>query len=284
MTSPVANEISHVSDTALMVAACRALETELEDAFVRDPFAGRLAGDRGFAILNAVQHSEMMRLGLAIRTRVIDDLLNETLAANPVNAVLSVGCGLDTRPWRLNLPSDLRWIEVDFQDMLDYKHNMMAEETPQCRVERISVDLNDGSQRPQMYEAVGSAQALMITEGLLLYLPATTVEALIAEVRHHTGVAHWISDITTSAFSVAIMGTSTLKSVDHVRAADSLKGEEILEVFHRSGWAKGSWRSYVTDVEFAQDRVHRMMGGVAPPPLHISPDDPTGAHCFARVS
>ena len=32
-------EINHVSDTALMVAACRAHETELEDAFVRDPFA-----------------------------------------------------------------------------------------------------------------------------------------------------------------------------------------------------------------------------------------------------
>lgn len=42
-------EIIHVSDTALMVAACRAHETELEDAFVRDPFAARLAGERGLA-------------------------------------------------------------------------------------------------------------------------------------------------------------------------------------------------------------------------------------------
>src|SRR5690242_19545823 len=37
-------EITHVSDTALMVAACRAHETELQDAWVRDPFAARLAG------------------------------------------------------------------------------------------------------------------------------------------------------------------------------------------------------------------------------------------------
>ncbi len=47
-------QINHVSDTALMVAACRALETELPDAFARDPFAARLAGERGFAILNAM--------------------------------------------------------------------------------------------------------------------------------------------------------------------------------------------------------------------------------------
>ena len=52
--SPAEGEITHVSDTALMVAACRAHETELEDAFVRDPFAARLAGERGKAILNAL--------------------------------------------------------------------------------------------------------------------------------------------------------------------------------------------------------------------------------------
>jgi O-methyltransferase involved in polyketide biosynthesis len=45
------SEITRVSDTALMVAACRAHEAELEDAFVRDPFAARLAGERRPAIL-----------------------------------------------------------------------------------------------------------------------------------------------------------------------------------------------------------------------------------------
>jgi len=40
-----------------MVAACRALETELPDAFAHDPFAARLAGARGFAILDAVPYS-----------------------------------------------------------------------------------------------------------------------------------------------------------------------------------------------------------------------------------
>ena len=35
------NQIQHVSDTALMVAACRALETVSEDGLVRDPLAER---------------------------------------------------------------------------------------------------------------------------------------------------------------------------------------------------------------------------------------------------
>jgi O-methyltransferase involved in polyketide biosynthesis len=40
MASNSPDQIQHVSDTALMVAACRALETARGDGLVRDPFAG----------------------------------------------------------------------------------------------------------------------------------------------------------------------------------------------------------------------------------------------------
>src|SRR5690349_12517154 len=67
LMSPNNSEITHVSDTALMVAACRAAETELQDGFVRDPFAARLAGERGKAILNAMPYANVARMGLSIR-------------------------------------------------------------------------------------------------------------------------------------------------------------------------------------------------------------------------
>src|SRR5947207_10362396 len=119
-------EITHVSDTALMVAACRALESESPDGFVRDPFAARLAGERGMAMLRSQPQPEIMRFGMGVRSRFVDELLLEALACVPIATVLSIGCGLDTRPWRLDLPPDLRWIEVDFADMLDYKDARMS--------------------------------------------------------------------------------------------------------------------------------------------------------------
>jgi len=266
-----------------MVAACRAHENELEDAFVRDRFAARLAGERGQAILSALPHAGMFRFGVAIRTRFIDELLREAMAAHAITTVLSVGCGLDTRPWRLDLPPDLRWIEVDFADVLDYKDGVLSGETPRCRRERLSVDLNDPAQRHTVYEAADSAPALMITEGLLMYLPAATVEGLAAECSTECGVADWICDITTTAFSKAIGGGgSGMQSLRHVQAPDCLRGEQILEVFRRHGWKIVASRSYVTDVAFARDRVRRMMGGVDPPRPPIPPDDPTGLHRFGR--
>src|SRR5271165_1337995 len=97
--APSHGEITHVSDTALMAAACRALESESQDGFVHDPFAARLAGERGMAMLHGLPQPEMMRFGIGIRSRFLDELLLEALALKPIATVLSVGSGLDTRPW-----------------------------------------------------------------------------------------------------------------------------------------------------------------------------------------
>ena len=265
-----------------MVAACRAYETEQEDAFVRDPFAARLAGERGVAILNSMPYPQFARFGMAIRTRLLDDLLQEALSASPIATVLSVGCGLDTRPWRLDLPSDLRWIEVDFSDVLDYKDALMSGETPRCRRERLTADLNDPAERRARIDAAGQQPALMITEGLLLYLPAGTVEALAAETHDHGAVAHWITDISTTAFSKALGGGDVMQHIRHVQAPDCLKGEEIRDVLQRHGWTTAAWRSYITDIGFATERARRMMAGSSAPPPQFPPGDPTGVHRFAR--
>ncbi len=281
--SPPQGEINHVSDTALMVAACRAHETDLEDAYFRDPFAARLAGERGRAILNAMPYANVARFGLAIRTRLLDDVLLEALHANPIAAVFSVGCGLDTRPWRLHLPNDLRWIEVDFADVLDYKEGLMSAEITHCRRERLSADLNDAAQRAAIYKAAGKEPSLMITEGVLMYLPAATVGALAVEVAEQSCIAHWITDITTTGFRKALSGgADTMSPIRRVQPADALEGDEILEVLQRHGWTTASMRSYITDVGFAQERVRRVMGGKTPSPPPFPPGDPTGVHRFGR--
>ncbi len=277
------SDITHVSDTALMVAACRALEFESGDGFVQDPFGARLAGARGMAMLRALPHPEMMRFGISVRSHFIDELLLEALASKTIATVLSVGCGLDTRPWRLALPPELRWIEVDFAEMLDYKEGLMSAESPRCRRERLTADLNDAAQRRAIYAAAGEAPALMITEGLLMYLPGATVEALAGEARRESGIAYWMCDINTTAFAKAI-NLDTARSVRDVQAPDFLPGEQILDVIRRQGWATAARRSYISDMGFARERIQRLMGDrprpEGPPP--VAPDDPTGVHLFER--
>jgi len=266
-----------------MVAACRALEFDAPDGFVRDPFAARLAGERGMAMVRALPQPEMMRFGIGVRSRFMDELVLETLASEKVATVLSLGCGLDARPWRLEVPPELRWIEVDFADMLDYKNGLMSAETPRCRRESIAADVNDAAQRRNIYAAAGPGPALMITEGFLMYLPGATVHALAAETSTESGIAHWLSDIMTTAFMKAI-NIDTPQAVRNMQAPDSLNGDQILESIRRQGWRTAARRSYIADMPFARERAQRMMGDrpkpAGPPP--VTPDDPTGVHRFTR--
>jgi O-methyltransferase involved in polyketide biosynthesis len=70
-------EFEHVSDTALMVAACRAIETGREDGQVRDPFAERLAGESGMAFARSGPFLGLVSFVIGLRARLIDELILE---------------------------------------------------------------------------------------------------------------------------------------------------------------------------------------------------------------
>ena len=212
----------------------------------------------------------------------LDELLVD--AVRKVETVVCLGSGLDTRPWRLDLPAGLRWIEADFPAMLDYKEEMMAGHPPRCRLERLAVDVNDVSGRQELFAAAGSAPALMITEGLLMYLAAETVGALAAESARMSGVQYWLLELASREMEKRIRMDS-YQSIERLRAGNHLDGVRMLEVIARAGWTVVSRRSYITDAwAAASQRITAMMASrpepepIQPPP----PDDPSGVHLFGR--
>ncbi len=122
--------MKHVSDTALIVAAARASETDRADGLVRDPFAATLAGERGMGMANHAKQSRWTSFGIGLRSHFIDNFLAAELSDGSIDCVLSLGAGLDARPWRFGVPGSLRWIEVDFGPILDYKHEALKDVPP----------------------------------------------------------------------------------------------------------------------------------------------------------
>src|SRR6516225_2928411 len=104
--------IHHVSDTAFWVAAFRAEEVQRPDAVFWDPVIGKLVGTKGEEIRRVMPHNEFMSFAMIIRTTGIDQLVQYAIEAG-VDTVINLGAGLDTRPYRLKLPPQLKWIEVD---------------------------------------------------------------------------------------------------------------------------------------------------------------------------
>ena len=149
--------ITHVADTALWVATYRALESQRPDALFHDPFADLLAGKRGRKIAASMPYPRIMAWALVIRTVAIDALITDALALG-VDAVINLGAGLDTRPYRMDLPATLRWIEVDFPQMIAYKSEKIEGQQPVCRLERIAADLSDLSLRRRLLRSCGRNQ------------------------------------------------------------------------------------------------------------------------------
>ena len=188
--------IQHVSDTAFMVAAYRALESERPDPLFRDPFAARLVGEHGRKIVeNLPRWALLVSWSVVIRTCIIDRLIEGAIAEG-VDTILNLGTGLDTRPYRMDLPASLRWIEVDFPDVIDLKESKLAGETPRCRLERIQLDLADAAKREKLLSevAASSRKTLVLTEGVIPYLNPEEVVALARDLKSSATFRYWITD------------------------------------------------------------------------------------------
>src|SRR2546430_4997213 len=131
-------EIENVSDTARWVAVYRAMETARPDAVFRDPFAARLAGEKGQAIVDEMKRGRQMAWAMIVRTAVFDEVIVDRIRNGGIDQVVNLAAGLDARPWRMTaLPRDLHWVDVDLPGILDYKVEMMREEKPLCRYEAV---------------------------------------------------------------------------------------------------------------------------------------------------
>jgi methyltransferase (TIGR00027 family) len=187
--------ITHVADTALWVATYRALESQRPNALFRDPLADLLAGDRGRKIAASMPYPKIMAWALVIRTVAIDALIARALALG-VDTVINLGAGLDTRPYRMDLPATLRWVEVDFPQMIAYKSEKLESQQPVCRLERIAADLSDISFRRSIFQRIGSEtkRVLIITEGVLAYLTSADAGELSRDLFAVPSFQYWIQD------------------------------------------------------------------------------------------
>ena len=187
--------IHNVSDTALWIAAYRAQETESSNAAFNDHLARKLAGTRGFEMIADTPHTEAMAFAMTIRTVAIDRLVMSAISKG-VDTVINLGAGLDTRPYRMQLPAQLKWIEADFPAIIDYKNELLANDRPRCYLERISIDLSQEAERKKLFQQLNdqSDKALVITEGVIGYLTNEHAAALSKDLFAMPSFQYWIME------------------------------------------------------------------------------------------
>jgi methyltransferase (TIGR00027 family) len=233
--------IRDIADTARWTAAYRAIESEGPDALFHDPYARRLAGERGFEIAQSVFGP--VGLGVVLRTAVLDEQLLAALRDGDFDTVLCLGAGLDTRPYRLAIPAELKWIEADLPALIDYKEPILAGEAPRCSLERVRLDLADVEERRRLFARIGSdgRRVLVVTEGLLSYLEPEQVGELADDLHLQPSFAWWMTDITAASTNKRIGQAASEASGGRLRGR--FAPEDGTCFFRPHGWSEVAFHS-----------------------------------------
>jgi len=273
--------IRNISDTARWVAMYRARETERGDPLFRDPFARRLAGTRGEEIAAAIQKRMKQSWPLVLRTYLFDSLIAEHLRQGG-DMVLSLAAGLDARPYRMGLPQSLPWVEVDLPEILDYKESVLAGEKPRCELRRVRLDLSDVAARRALFAELGrqAKTALVVTEGLLIYLTREQVGSLAEDLASVPGFRRWAVDIASPGLR-KMLTKQVGGLLAEANAPLHFSPEEGPEFFTPHGWRPTEVRSMLkwAGKKGRLNPFFRLLS-LLPDPKGRQGDRPWGAVCL----
>lgn len=237
--------IKNVSDTSFWVAQYRAQESERADALFRDPYAKILVGDRAGQIDTLQSETtKWTRWTVIMRTCIIDQMIRD-LVAQGVKTFVNLGAGLDSRPYRMDLAEDIRWVEVDFPHVIEHKARRLAEFKPTCRLERIGIDLADRAARQGLFANLAQQYSpiVVLTEGVLPYLSSEQVSELSEDLLRHPGFKYWIGEY------ISPKSYPYLKSPRRMRALKNAPfrffPEDWMGFFKQRGWRLNQEQYYI---------------------------------------
>jgi methyltransferase (TIGR00027 family) len=250
-----------VAGTGLLVAAIRAMESTRDDRLFTDPFAAKLAGDSGRAMLEAAmaEAGESSTAQIVVRTRFLDEALLR--AACDVKQVVILAAGMDARAYRLAWPEQTIVYELDQPAVIAAKAGILADDEPRCRRVPIGVDLADDW--PSALRSTGfdpQQPTVWLIEGLLQYLDEAAVRTLFERI--HTLSAPksvLLYDVVGQTLLDSPMMAKLLQSMAEQGSPWLFGTDEPGELAERHGWS-----AVVTDVAKPGNEYKRWFAPATP--------------------
>ncbi|HZF89900.1 SAM-dependent methyltransferase [Streptomyces sp.] len=183
-----------VERTALLTAALRAAESSRDDRLYNDPYAARLAGDAGPELLAEIREATFPKDAPrtlpstpdynAIRTRFFDEFLQRAARDPRTDQIVLAPAGMDSRAYRLDWPSGIRYFEVDRPAVLAYKEQRLRGIPPRVDHHSVAVDLTSPDWEAELIAAGydPGRPSTWLLEGLLYYIPDEDAHRVIERV------------------------------------------------------------------------------------------------------
>jgi O-methyltransferase involved in polyketide biosynthesis len=149
----------------------RALDARSENPILRDAFAADLIPriDYDFRKLGIGNDDAV---GVAMRARLLDRWTAAFIDRYPDATVLHLGCGLDSRGFRVDPPPSVRWFEVDYPDVIELRRRLYPTRAAHRLIGSSVTD------ERWLDEVAAGTSVMIVAEGLLMYLQEQAVRDL----------------------------------------------------------------------------------------------------------
>lgn len=184
--------------TMLATLYGRAVHSRTADPILRDPYAEEAVRriDHDFSRVGLRRGDA---LSIALRANVFDRLTADRIAAHPEVTVLHLGCGLDSRGQRLDLPPGVEWYDIDFPEVVELRRRIYDEPEHHRTIASSVTD-------PALLDAIpADRRVLVVAEGLTMYLDAAEGFALLERITERFPGGELICDVM-SPLAVRLAG------------------------------------------------------------------------------
>ncbi|PRY02400.1 class I SAM-dependent methyltransferase [Allonocardiopsis opalescens] len=188
--------------TNLVTLYLRAMESRSPHSLLRDRAADEALAriDYDFERVRRISLPAANKFLVALRAKRLDRWAADFLARHPGAVVLHLGCGLDSRAFRIERPAGTDWIDLDLPEVIALRRRLYSEGEGYRMVGAPVTD-------PSWLAAAPSGRpGLVVAEGLLMYLAESEVRELLRRL-----VAHFPSgELLFDAMAPWIAGASRL--------------------------------------------------------------------------
>lgn len=132
--------------------------------------------DYDFARLRVPEKTHTL---MCIRARMLDSRVRSLIAGGG-GLVVHLGCGLDSRYERLGRPQ-IPWLDVDYPEVIELRRNFFREDSCYRMVGGSVLE------KGWLDEVPPGRSAVVVAEGLLMYLTQEQIRALLLRLRERLG-------------------------------------------------------------------------------------------------
>jgi O-methyltransferase involved in polyketide biosynthesis len=195
-------QLTKEKETLLATLYARALESRSSNPILRDEMAEAAVQRIDYDF----EHLKVDTLSIAMRAKLFDLWTEEFLSAHPNAVVLHLGCGLDSRVFRIDPPAGVLWYDVDFPEVIELRSRLYPARAGYSLIGASLADLTWLKALPQ------DRPAWILLEGVSMYLTHAIMDPLLQQVTSHFSSGALAMDVISPAAVKMASGNRSIKA------------------------------------------------------------------------